>query len=178
MQIVIVYKLKDWNELINTQFNNYDRALHLIKSPNGKYTLSKSDYEKYKNKVFFHTFSQFDTYEEQGITFERWMMESYEAEFIEDVNGFTKICSEINGKLIDLMTMEEITNKSENSNYSDMEINDLASLLWNYDNMFSKTEDYSSYTKGQLWKIIENLVGLIDTTVEVLNKYRGVDKND
>lgn len=178
MQIVIVYKLKDWHELINTQFNIYDRALHLIKSPNGKFTLSKSDYDKYRNKVFYHGFSQFDTYEESGVTFERWMMESYEAEFIEDVNGFTKICSQINGKLIDLKTMEEMTDVADSSSYSKLEINDLYGILVDFDGQFCKNTDYSKYTKQELWKVIESLASLIEEAVEVLKNYDGGDKND
>ena len=175
---VTVYKLKDWYNLLDTQFNKYDRALRLIKCHDGMFQLSKSDYDKLKDELIFHNFEQFNHMCLKNTMIESWMVDKYEGKFVETSDGFIKVGVELDSKLIDLKTMKEITNVSTSTNYYELELDDLVHLLIDYDGLFSKAIDYSNSSKEELWSIIQGLVGLIDETVGVLNKYNGDDVSD
>ena len=49
-----------------------------------------------------------------------------------------------------------------------VEVDELWGLLCDFDNYFDRDYDYSNYTKEQLWKIVDNLAGLIEEVMFTL----------
>ena len=164
----ICYKLKSWDKLLNAQFNKYDRALQQISYPDGIFTISKADHDKLKNTLFYHNFKQFDHVLEGGIMIGRWMVDEFEFEYYENVEGRLFAVSEIDGKKVDLRTMQEIELGTIKVKNGYVEVDELWGLLCDFDNYFDRDYDYSNYTKEQLWKIVDNLAGLIEEVMLTL----------
>lgn len=164
----ICYKLKSWDKLLNAQFNKYDRALQQISYPDGIFTISKADHDKLKNTLFYHNFKQFDHVLEGGIVIERWMVDEFEFEYYENVEGRLCAVSEIEGKKVDLRTMQEIELGTIKVKEGYVKVDELWSVLCDFDGYFDRDYDYSSYTKEELWKVVDNLAGLIEEVMFAL----------
>ena len=164
----ICYKLKSWNKLLNAQFNKYDRALQQISYPDGIFTISKADHDKLKNTLFHHNFKQFDHVLEGGIMIERWMVDEFEFEYYKNVEGRLCAVSEIDGKKVDLRTMQEIELGTIKVKEGYVKVDELWSVLCDFDGYFDRDYDYSNYTKEELWKVVDNLAGLIEEVMFAL----------
>ena len=164
----ICYKLKSWNKLLNAQFNKYDRALQQISYPDGIFTISKADHDKLKNTLFHHNFKQFDHVLEGGIMIERWMVDEFEFEYYKNVEGRLCAVSEIEGKKVDLRTMQEIELGTIKVKEGYVKVDELWSVLCDFDGYFDRDYDYSNYTKEELWKVVDNLAGLIEEVMFAL----------
>jgi len=99
---------------------------------------------------------------------ERWMVDEFEFEYYKNVEGRLCAVSEIEGKKVDLRTMQEIELGTIKVKEGYVKVDELWSVLCDFDGYFDRDYDYSNYTKEELWKVVDNLAGLIEEVMFAL----------